>query len=69
MTPERRKEVQDVYARVCRDSRFRYPMAQMAHLTAAILKTSAIEVWAALGIDDMEKIANGTHPCLEAKSP
>lgn len=67
MDAARRKEIQDVYVRLCRDARFRLPMLQAARLTGAVLKTSALEVWAAMGTDAMERIANGTHPCLQAQ--
>lgn len=59
-----RQEIQQAYIRVCRDSRFRLELTRAAHLAAAVLGCSAIDVWLALDFSNMERIANGTHPCL-----
>jgi hypothetical protein len=64
MRPDR-ETIQKAYIRLCRDSRFRCDMIQAAHLTGRVLRVCPIDVWLALGFDNMERIANGTHPCLE----
>lgn len=61
-----RKEVQDSYIRLCRDSRFRLSATDAAIFVGKVLDISPVEVWAHLGMDNMERIAAGTHPCLSA---
>lgn len=61
-----RSEIQQMYIRVCRDSRFKMPLVQAAHLAAKVLGVSALQVWIALDFSNMERIANGTHECLRA---
>lgn len=63
--PERRKEIQMAYIRVCRDSGFRFSMTDAAHFVAKVDGCTAMDVWIALGMDNMERIANGTHPVLQ----
>lgn len=58
-------ELRRLYIRVCRDSRFRLSATDAAHFTAKVLGVdAALRVWLVLGLDSMERIANGTHPCL-----
>lgn len=57
-------DLRDLYIRVCRDSGFRMEASRAAILAASILGLSGIEVWLDLGLDNMERIANGTHPAL-----
>jgi hypothetical protein len=68
-----REEIQKVYIRVCRDARFKMPLGMAARMTARILELSesnvngSLLVWIALGVDNMDRIANGTHECLDLK--
>ena len=58
-----RKEIQDLYIRICRDSLFKMDYIRVAHFVADMLKISAIEVWMAFSnMSTMERIAAGTHP-------
>ena len=66
--PGERGLTQQLFVRVCRDSGFRLSVAQACHFTAKLRKTSPIAVWVALGFDNMERIANGTHPCLAPRA-
>jgi hypothetical protein len=54
-------DIQKMYVRVCRDSGFRMETARAAHFTAQLLDVSALDVWFALGLDNMERIAGGTR--------
>lgn len=64
MNESERNLHQRVYIRVCRDSLFKLDYVQAAHLSAQILRSHPLLFWAALGSDNMQRIANGTHPCL-----
>lgn len=64
MKPERRELIQKVYIRICRDSRFRFTPVDAAHLTGKICDGDALEVWCALGMENMERIASGEHPAV-----
>ena len=59
-----RTRIQQAYIRVCRDSRFQIEPVPAAHLAAAIAPCHPLQVWIALGLDNMERIAAGNHPCL-----
>lgn len=56
-----------LYIRMCRDSGFRIPFNQAAALVGDILKTSALVVWAEMGLTilDMQTIAEGKHRSLK----
>lgn len=61
-----RDEIQQLYIRICRDSRFTIGYLQAAILAGEVLKISPIEVWTSLGsLDTMEEIAKGIHPALK----
>lgn len=55
------KEIGDTYARICQDSRFRFSAVEAAHFVGKLLKIDALQVWIALGLDNMERLADGTH--------
>ena len=58
-----RKLVQDVFIRVCRDSKFRLSTVRAASLVATMLKTHPLAVWLAMpSYSVMEEIACGVHP-------
>jgi hypothetical protein len=56
--------IQNLFIRVCRDSRFSMDPIDAAVMTGSILKCHPIQVWVALDIDNMTRIANGTHPAV-----
>ena len=62
MNSVERKQIQDVYVRLCRDSKFTMDYIQVAILTASMLKIQPLEVWGALDFNQMEQLADGTHP-------
>lgn len=64
-----RKTVQDVFIRVCRDSGFRLEATRAAHLAAKMLGISAFEVWTAMDLDVMRRIASGEHPAARKETP
>jgi len=58
-----KKEIQDLYIRVCRDSGFQIEYIQAAILTSRVIGCSALEIWLAfpsLGV--MDEVARGIHP-------
>lgn len=57
-----RKQIQDVFIRVCRDSGFKMEASAAAIFAAQLIQISPLEVWTAIGsMDTMRKIAQGTH--------
>ena len=61
-----RKQIQDVFIRVCQDSGFTTDVVDAAHFAAAILNITAIEVWAEFSsLHVMTEIAEGTHPAAK----
>lgn len=65
MSDAERKLHQQVFIRICRDSLFKMDYVQAAHLSAQMLRSHPLLIWVALGLSNMERIANGTHPCLK----
>lgn len=65
MNVKQRELIQKAYIRVCRDSRFRMEMCDAAQFAARLVEVTALDVLIALGFDNMERIAAGTHECLE----
>lgn len=64
--PHSRKFVQDTFIRVCKDSGYKMDMVRAAQFTASVLDISSLEVWIHMGdMDNMERVANGTHPVCE----
>lgn len=61
-----RKLKTDLYLRVCRDSRYMIDPICAAHLVAAMMQCSPFEVLIALGWENMEHIADGSHPATRA---
>lgn len=60
---ERRKLIQDMYVRVCRDSGFQLSWEQATKLTAKVGGWHPLDVWMAMpSMDVMEEIAEGKHP-------
>lgn len=60
-----RNTITKAYARVCRDSGFSLNYDQAAALVSSMLGIHPLEVWTACGcLDNMQKIADGTHPHL-----
>lgn len=63
MSPERRKFIQDLYIRVCRDSGFKLEWERAAALAGATGGFHPMDVWNAMpDLDTMRKIAAGNHP-------
>lgn len=62
-----RKEMQDLYIRICRDSCWKMDHVEAAKFTGKMLNVSPIEVWCSFsGLDVMEQIAKGEHPaCVD----
>lgn len=63
-----RKLKQDVYIRVCKDSGFRLDSTNAAILAAKVLGCHPLEILIALDFDNMNRIANGTHPVCQKTS-
>lgn len=62
-----RKLKQDVYIRVCKDSGFQLEATRAAILAANIIGCHPLEIWIALDLSNMERIASGEHPvCKKA---
>lgn len=63
MTPERRKFIQDLYIRVCRDSGFMMDFTRAAAFAGKVGGFHPMDVWTAMpDLDTMRKIAAGDHP-------
>lgn len=61
----RDKKLQDLFIRICRDSRFSVDPITAAKLTASVAGQHPLEVWMAFPhYDDMESIAAGRHAVL-----
>lgn len=58
------KEIRRLFVRTCRDCHFKMDASAVAHFIAKVLQTDALHVWLVLGTDNMDRIADGTHPCL-----
>lgn len=55
-----RKQIQEVYIRVCKDGGYRLSAAQAAKLAAGALKIHPLEIWVAMSsFDTMEAYAEG----------
>ena len=66
MNKERRHYLVSLYIRICRDSNFTLSMVDAARTCAKLEGIAPLEFWIAVGsIEDMQKIANGTHLCLK----
>lgn len=60
---------QEIYIRVCRDSKFKLDYIQAAWLAASMLRCHPLEIWMAMPcMDVMQQIANGDHPAALAFS-
>ena len=60
-----RNTIHKLFVRVCHDSGYKLEWTKATRLVADILGMHPISVWAAFpGMDDMERIANGSHPCI-----
>lgn len=57
-----RKLRQDIYLRVCKDSGYQLDMVDAAILAADVIGCHPLDIWMALDIDNMIRIADGTHP-------
>jgi len=59
----------DLYVRVCQDSGFQMDYLKAIKLVAAILQTTALDVWASMKIDfdTLERVAKGTHPAAKVR--
>ena len=61
-----RKTITDAYVRVCRDSGFQMEATAAAHFVAKLLNIHAFDVWFAMDLSTMRRIADGTHPAARA---
>lgn len=61
MAPERKLK-QDIYIRVCKDSGFQLDSTRAAILAANVIGCHPMEIWMALDVDLMNRIASGEHP-------
>jgi len=58
-----RKTRQDVFIRVCRDSKFTMDAVKAATFAALVLDCHPLEIWLAMpDFNTMERIADGSHP-------
>jgi len=65
-----RQTVQNVFIRVCRDSRWSMDAIKAAKLTGKIVGKHPLLVWADVGtLDIMHQIAAGTHPVCHRPTP
>jgi hypothetical protein len=63
MSEHSRETMQQVFIRVCRDSRFSMDAVDAAHFAARMLGCDPLEIWFAMSsLSIMEEIARGTHP-------
>ena len=60
-----RKLKQDIYIRVCKDSGFQIEYIQAAILAAKVVGCHPMEIWMALDMDLMKRIASGEHPVCQ----
>tara|TARA_R110000772_G_scaffold99174_2_gene198828 strand:- start:667 stop:873 length:207 start_codon:yes stop_codon:yes gene_type:complete len=61
--PATRKQIQDLFLRVCKDSEYTLEWDRASSLTAAILKIHPLQIWLAMpDIDTLIAIATGDHP-------
>jgi hypothetical protein len=68
MDADRRKFIQDLYIRICRDSGWQMEFAQAAHLAGKVGGFHAIDVWSAMpSMTVMEQIARGEHPTCKVR--
>ena len=63
---DKRQQIQQTYIRICGDSGCRMKPVDAVHFTAKILEISAIDVWVALGTNNMERIAAGEYQYSDA---
>lgn len=62
-----RKQIQDLFIRVCRDSGFQLSGTDAAVIAARSVGISPLEIWTAMpGIAVMDEIASGSHPAARA---
>lgn len=55
-----RKQIQEVYIRICKDSGYKLGATHAAKLAASVLKIHPLEVWVAMSsFDTMEAYAEG----------
>lgn len=62
-----RKQIQDIYIRVCRDSQFTLDAQRAAILVGMMLNKSPLEVWLNMDINVMERVASGEHPAAHRR--
>lgn len=63
-----RKLVQQVFIRICRDSRFKIGVVRAASLTARTLGCHPLEIWLAMpDWNTMDLISVGMHPAARKK--
>lgn len=67
MTPDRKLK-QDIYIRVCKDSGFQLEATRAAILAANVIGCHPLEIWMALDMYYMEKIASGEHPVCKKEA-
>jgi hypothetical protein len=68
MTEDRRKFIQDLYIRICRDSLFKMDFVAAAQIAGKVGDFHPMEVLMALpSMDVMMEIARGEHPCVKDK--
>ena len=58
-----RKDIQNFYVRICKDSGWKIDYINAAKLAAGVLSLNTMEIWIAIGdLKTMEKISKGEHP-------
>ena len=62
-----REYIQQIFIRIARDSKFKMDAIEVAKMTANLAKVHPIEVMGAFGFDNMNAVANGTHPVVKGK--
>jgi len=57
-----RTTIQQLFIRICRDTKFKMSAIDAAYLAAKVLDCHPLEIWLAMpSFDTMEEIANGSH--------
>lgn len=62
MRAEQRKLCQEIFISVCRDSKFSMDAVKAAKFAAAVIGTHPLVIWAAMDMETMDRIAEGSHP-------
>ena len=66
MVKVERKTIQDLYIRICKDSKFNMGAIEVAIFAANVLNISPFEVYSAFSdLRTMNEVASGEHPAAK----